>query len=121
MSSELSLNEIKKEWHGTFKAYMIGFFSSLFLTGLSFFLVIERLFSEQNLMYVILALAIVQAIVQLLFFLHVGQEAKPRWESVVFGFTVLILLIVAIGSIWVMHDLKERVMPEMTHTPSTNP
>jgi cytochrome o ubiquinol oxidase operon protein cyoD len=29
--------------------------------------------------------------------MHLGQEAKPRWESVVFYFMVLVLLIVALG------------------------
>ena len=37
-----------------------------------------------NLNLRIVALALLQAIVQLLFFLHVGQEAKPRWETLVF-------------------------------------
>ena len=43
-----------------------------------------------------------------------GQEAKPRWETLIFCFMVLILLIIVIGSLWIMNDLNERVMPEMT-------
>jgi cytochrome o ubiquinol oxidase operon protein cyoD len=55
--------------------------------------------------------------VQLRFFLHLGQEAKPRWETMIFYFMVLVLLIIALGSLWIMHDLEERVMSnmEMTH------
>lgn len=114
MNHDFSLKEIQKEWHGTLKSYMIGFIASFVLTAISFFLVITRLFSEQILIFTIIGLAVAQAIVQLLFFLHVGQEeAKPRWASIVFCFTVLILLIVVIGSLWVMNDLNERMMPDM--------
>ena len=114
MSSELSLNEIKKEWHGTLKSYVIGFVVSVALTILSFYLVISETMTGHNLIYTIMGLALVQAIVQLHFFLHVGQEDKPRWETLVFYFMVLVLLIVAVGSLWIMYDLNERVMMNMT-------
>lgn len=110
MSDDLSLKETQKEWHGTLKSYLIGFIASLALTGTSFFLVIYRLLPGQTLIYTIVALALVQAIFQLLFFLHVGQEAKPRWETVVFYFMVMVLFIIAIGSLWIMYDLNNRVM-----------
>ena len=115
MNHDLSLNEIQKEWHGTLKSYIIGFLASFLLTAVSFSLVITKLLSGQTLIYTIIGLATLQAIVQLLFFLHVGQEeAKPRWASIAFCFTVLILLIVVIGSLWIMYDLNDRMMPGMT-------
>ena len=49
MSHELSLNEIKKEWHGTLKSYVIGFIASLILTAISFSLVITSLSPGQAL------------------------------------------------------------------------
>lgn len=113
MSHELSLKEIKKEWHGTLKAYVIGFVASLLLTAASFLIVMTRLFSGRILIYTIVSFALIQAIVQLRFFLHVGQEAKPRWESLVFYFMVMVLLIIAIGSLWIMNDLDDRVMSNM--------
>jgi cytochrome o ubiquinol oxidase operon protein cyoD len=113
MEHELSLNEIQKEWHGTIKTYLIGFFGSLLLTGISFFLVIERVFSHQHLIYALVTLALIQGIVQLRFFLHLGEEAKPRWETLVCGFMVVVLLIIALGSLWIMHDLDVRVMSDM--------
>lgn len=114
MTTDLSLKEIKKEWHGSLKSYAIGFTASLLLTGLSFFLVMTRQFQEQILIYTIVGLGVTQAIIQLLFFLHLGQEAKPRWETLVFYFMVLVLFIIAIGSLWIMHDLNDRVMSNMT-------
>ncbi|MBA2727733.1 MAG: cytochrome o ubiquinol oxidase subunit IV [Parachlamydiaceae bacterium] len=113
MSEELSLSEIKKEWHGSLKAYVIGFIASLVLTGISFILVITKQLTGTALVYAIVALALIQAIFQLLFFMHLGQEAKPRWESIVFYFMVLVLLIIALGSLWIMNDLNDRVMLNM--------
>jgi len=114
MSSELGLKEIQKEWHGTLKSYAIGFLSSIILTASSFLLVIARPFSNQNIINTIIALAIVQGIFQLLFFLHVGQEAKPRWESVIFYFMILVMIIIVIGSLWIIFDLDYRVMGNMS-------
>jgi cytochrome o ubiquinol oxidase subunit IV len=114
MHSDLSLDETMKEWHGNLKTYLIGFVASLFLTALSFSLVITKLFSGQILVYALIFLALLQAIVQLLFLLHLGQEAKPRWETLIFCFMVLVLLIIAGGSLWIMNDLNDRVMSDMT-------
>lgn len=113
MSEQMSLREIKKEWHGTLKAYVIGFIASILLTGASFFLVATKLFSRQVLILTIVGLAVVQAVFQLLFFLHLGQEAKPRWDTVVFYFMLMVLLIIVIGSLWIMFDLDNRVMANM--------
>lgn len=114
MHDDLSLKEIQKEWHGTLRSYVSGFIASVLLTVIAFFLVITKLFSEQVLIYAITFLALTQAIFQLLFFLHVGQEAKPRWETLLFYFMVTVLLIIALGSLWIMYDLNNRLMAEMT-------
>lgn len=113
MEKEPTLAEIQKQWHGTLKSYIIGFVISIILTFIAFFLVYERLFSGYALIYTIVGLGIAQAIAQLIFFLHVGQEAKPRWETFIFLIMVLLLLIIAIGSMWIMFDLDKRVMTEM--------
>ncbi len=113
MEHELSLTEIKKEYHGTYTAYIVGFVVSLLLTGFSFYLVISKLLEGPTLIYSLIMLAIIQAFFQLLCFLHLGQEAKPRWESVTFWFMVLVLLIIALGTFWIMADLNDRVMAGM--------
>jgi len=113
MSHELSLKETQKEYHGTLKSYLIGFIVSLLLTIISFTLVATGILSGRSLVYTIVSFALIQAIVQLLFFLHLGREDKPRWETFIFFFMVLILLIVVIGSLWIMSDLNERMMSNM--------
>lgn len=118
MARDLSFTETKKEWHGTFKSYAIGFIASLLLTSASFFLVLFKSLSGNLLVYSLIALAIAQAIVQLIFFLHVGQEDKPKWETLLFGFTVIVLLIIIIGSLWIMNDLNERTMSTISEETS---
>lgn len=105
MNHEPSLKEIQKEWHGSYTSYAIGLGLSLVLTGLSF-----SLFSSH---YALMGLALVQGLIQLIFFLHLGQEPKPRWETLSFYFMMLILLIVVIGTLWIMYDLDQRVMSNM--------
>lgn len=89
---------------------MIGFIASILLTSASFYLVYAKSLQGTGLIFAIVFLALVQAVFQLLFFLHVGQEDKPRWETLVFYFMVSILLIIVIGSLWIMFDLNDRVM-----------
>ena len=110
MSEERSLREIQKDWPQTLKLYVIGFFASLFLTGLSFSLAATHLFSRGLLIATLVFLALTQAIVQLIFFMHMGKEAKPRWMTLVFYFMVLVILIVVLGSLCIISDLDKRVM-----------
>lgn len=107
------LEVIKKEWHGSYKHYAIGFFGSALLTALSFFFVIGGFIKGSALIYTITVLALIQAIIQVRYFLHVGEEPKPKWETGIFFFMVLVLLIVIVGTLWIMYDLNERVMSGM--------
>ncbi len=113
MSTVENLKTIKKQWHGTLKSYVIGFIGSVVLTGASFTLAWTQFISGHTLIYLLVGLGILQAFLQLKFFLHIGSEPKPQWESLIFLFTVMVLLIIVLGSLWVMHDLDYRMMPEM--------
>lgn len=86
--------------------YIIGFTLSLALTLTAYILVVNKYFSSKATLALIMALAIVQLFVQLIFFLHLGSEAKPRLKLAIFSFTLLVVLIVVGGSIWVMSHLN---------------
>ncbi len=87
--------------HGTRKLYVLGFVLSILLTLAAYFTV-SRL--------AVVALSSLQALIQLLFFLHLGKEASPRWNLIVFLFTLLIGAIVVTGSLWIMYNLDYRMM-----------
>lgn len=110
MSDELSLKEMQKTWHGSLHAYLIGFLASLIFTCLSFLLVLSQILTGAALITAISALAIFQAAFQLRYFLHLGKEGRPFWETVVFFNMMFILLIITLGSLWVMNDLNSRTM-----------
>ncbi|NGX57541.1 MAG: Cytochrome bo(3) ubiquinol oxidase subunit 4 [Chlamydiae bacterium] len=110
MEEELSLKEMQKTWHGSLRSYLIGFIASLLLTTLAFLLVYGQVFSGPILIMTISGLALVQAAFQLKYFLNLGKEEKPYWETFIFFFMLLILLIIVCGSLWIMHDLNVRMM-----------
>ena len=47
-----------------------------------------------------------QFFTQLLFFLHLGRETKPRWKLLVFLFMTMIVAILVFGSLWIMYNLN---------------
>lgn len=113
MSEERSLKELQKGWPQTLRLYLTGFLGSLVLTLLSFSLAAAKLFPRPFLIGVLSFLAVAQFFVQLVFFMHFGKEAKPRWMMLVFYFMVLVVAILVLLSLWIITDLNHRVMPEM--------
>ena len=97
---------------GLLKSYIIGFLISIILTMAAYVPVAmnanahHMLVSREVIMYGIVALAFVQLIVQLLFFLHLGQESRPRWKLVMFISFFGIVLTVVIASLWIMQHLN---------------
>jgi cytochrome o ubiquinol oxidase subunit IV len=94
----------------TYKSYVLGFFLSIVLTLGAYFLVVERLFTAESAVYAIIGLGIVQALIQLVLFLHLGRESRPRWNMLVFLFMVMVIVIIVGGSLWIMDNLDYRVM-----------
>jgi len=61
--------------------------------------------------FTLFGLAIFQTLIQLVLFLQVGLESKPRWISISLIFTFIVILIVIGGSIWIMNNLNYNLMP----------
>lgn len=101
---------IKIEKEGSRLSYSIGFILSLILTCISFFLAFKNILKGESLFYSLSILAILQASLQLFFFLHVGKEKAPYWKALVFLFMLSVTFIVVIGSLWIMYNLDYRMM-----------
>lgn len=101
---------------GTKATYVVGFLISLVLTGTAFLLVHihvahHHTFPPDSFMVVILpVLAVIQLFVQMVFFLHVGRESKPRWNAYALSFALTVVVILVIGSLWIMSNLNYRMM-----------
>lgn len=104
-------NDYPKEAHGTAKSYVMGFIVSLFLTGQAYYLVVDKTFTGNTLLAMILSLAITQMAVQIYFFLHLGRGPKPLYNVGFFGGTIAIILIVVVGSIFIMNNLQYNMAP----------
>lgn len=96
--------------HGSVKSYLVGFILSLILTVIPFYMVMAEAASPGVLVITIAILAVVQIIVQLVYFLHMNTSSEQRWNLVALVFTLLIILIVVGGSIWIMHELNINMM-----------
>ncbi len=48
----------------------------------------------------------VQMLVQLFFFLHMDEEAQPRWNMMALCFALLVVAIVVGGTLWIMSNLS---------------
>lgn len=93
----------------TIAKYTIGFVLSLILTGIAYVLVVQSS-SNPWLLPALGVLALVQMIVQLVFFLHLGDEAKPRYKTISFVFMGGIMFIIVAGSLWIMANLDYNMM-----------
>ncbi len=110
--------EVSTQDKGSFGLYSLGFFLSVVLTLAAYFLVQGYLrsggtaFTRDFLIGAIVGLAVLQFFVQIFFFLHLGRETKPRWKLLVLFFMILVILILVLGSLWIMSNLNYRMTPQ---------
>lgn len=89
-----------------FLKYATGLATALTVTLVAFWVVVGHGVTGGWLEVILVVLALVQLGVQLVFFLHLGEEAKPRWQLTAFIFAAIMLLVIVIGSLWIMHNLN---------------
>lgn len=103
--------------HGSFKSYMTGFVLSVILTAIPFWLVMgEVLDSKVATIAAIMIIGAIQIVVHMVYFLHMNTKSEGGWTMMALIFTVIIVAIALIGSLWVMHHLNSNMMvmsPEM--------
>ncbi|CUW46671.1 cytochrome o ubiquinol oxidase subunit IV [Novacetimonas hansenii] len=98
------------ESHGSVGSYLTGFVISVLLTAAAFGLVMAHTFSPSGTMGAITLLAVVQIVVHLIFFLHMNGSSEQRWNIMAFAFTVVTVLILVGGTIFIMHDTSINMM-----------
>ena len=102
--------------HGSFKSYMIGFVLAVILTVIPFWLVMGKTFSSSATAgMVLLGLAAVQVVVHMIYFLHMNSKAEGGWSLLATLFTLMVVVIMMAGSLWVMYHMNHNMMPTMEH------
>lgn len=93
---------------------IIGFLTSLLLTLTAYCVMMYpesfHLMPDKAIL-AIFFLALLQATVQLLFFLDLWREEGPLWNLSFFLSTVSVIFVIIFFSIWIMDHLNENMMP----------
>ena len=90
----------------TVKAYMIGLLLSLLFTFASFWIVTDHRLSQETLFILLSIFAIAQLIAQVVYFLRFNMSPDGQWSTTPFLFTILIVLVLVFGSLWIMFNLN---------------
>lgn len=88
------------------KKYIIGFILCIILTALSYVGATGLVADRFTIVVLLSVFASAQVLVQLIYFMHVGDEAKPRYVLMNLVFFVIVLAIITFGSIWIMYALQ---------------
>jgi cytochrome o ubiquinol oxidase subunit IV len=100
-----------KSQHGTITSYVVGFALSLVFTLVPYYLVTHKHSAKNTLLAAIIGFAVLQLVIQVVFFLHLGREKKPRWNLLFLVGTVSAILFIVTGSIWIMNHLNRNMTP----------
>ncbi|MBB3972168.1 cytochrome o ubiquinol oxidase subunit IV [Hansschlegelia beijingensis] len=102
--------------HGTMRGYLLGFFLSVILTAIPFWLVMGDVFRDPRTAAItVLVFAAMQIVVHMIFFLHMNTKSEGGWTMLAAIFTIVIVVITLAGSFWVMFHLNANMMP--AHVP----
>jgi cytochrome o ubiquinol oxidase subunit IV len=100
--------------HGSRKGYWIGFLLSVVLTAIPFGLVMSGVIADTRWTAgIIMVAAAVQIVVHMIFFLHMNTRSESGWTFMALMFTVIIVVIVIAGSLWVMYNMNANMIPQM--------
>ncbi|MFW5436885.1 cytochrome o ubiquinol oxidase subunit IV [Paenibacillus apiarius] len=90
------------ETQGSLKSYTIGFLFSIVLTIIPVTAVLYGWAEGMTNTIVLMTAAVLQFVVQLIYFMHLREEKKPRYNLVTLILGLIILLVIVIGSMWIM-------------------
>lgn len=91
--------------------YLIGLGLATLLTLVSFFISRTTLVWEPSIPVALAVLAIAQMGVHLVFFLHITTGPDNVNNVLALAFGVLIVLLVIVGSLWIMAHMNYNMMP----------
>ena len=111
--NELDAGSDPFEAEGTHGAgiYLLGFGLATLLTIASFVVAGTGLVWGPAIPAALIALAVAQIGVHLVFFLHITSGPENTNNALALAFGVLIVLLVVCGSMWIMANLNHNMMP----------
>jgi cytochrome o ubiquinol oxidase subunit IV len=92
-------------------AYLIGLGLATLLTIVSFFIARTTLVWQPSIPIALAVLAVAQMGVHLVFFLHITTGPDNVNNVMALAFGVLIVLLLIVGSLWIMSHMNHNMMP----------
>ena len=89
--------------------YLVGLALAILLTAVSFFLAGSWLVWRPSIPIALIVLAIAQIGVHLVFFLHITTGPDNANNVLALAFGVLIVMLLIIGSLWIMGNLNHNM------------
>ena len=99
------------EFAGGLTSYFVGLGLAALLTAFSFLLPGTKLVWGPGIPVALIVFAIAQMGVHLVFFLHITTGPDNTNNALALGFGLLIVLLVIGGSLWIMTNLNQNMMP----------
>ncbi|MDZ3993685.1 cytochrome o ubiquinol oxidase subunit IV [Pseudomonas sp. Teo4] len=96
--------------HGSVKSYMVGFVLSIILTAIPFGLVMFPSLPKNLTVLVVVAMAVIQVVVHLVYFLHMDRSKEQRSNVSTFLFTALVIALLVGLSLWIMFSIHFEMM-----------
>ena len=82
---------------------------SVILTAAAFAVVMTHVMAPEATIFTIAGLAAVQVMVHLVCFLHLSTASAQRWNVTAMAFAVVVVVILIVGSLWIMHNMSENM------------
>ena len=96
--------------HGSVKSYMIGFVLSIILTAIPFGLVMYPSLPKNLTVLIVVAMAVIQVVVHLVYFLHMDRSKEQRSNVSTFLFTTMVIALLVGLSLWIMFSIHYEMM-----------
>jgi cytochrome o ubiquinol oxidase operon protein cyoD len=91
--------------------YLVGLFLAAFITAVAFFIAGTNLVWGPSIPLALVVLAIAQIGVHLVFFIHITTGSDNANNVLALAFGVLIVMLIIIGSLWIMSNLSQNMTP----------
>jgi cytochrome aa3 quinol oxidase subunit IV len=82
--------------------HVIGYVGSILLTVVALWFTLNAPFSHGGIVTILLVLAVLQILIQLIFFMHITEKRGPAYHSIAIALGFLFTFAVVAGSIWIM-------------------
>ncbi|KIC40192.1 cytochrome C oxidase [Ruegeria sp. ANG-R] len=103
----------KEQYLRDLRTYVYGFLLAVVLTVAAFWAALGSGWAPGTVLSVVGFLGLIQLSVHLRYFLHIDRSRQQREDLDLILFTSLVVLIIVLGTIWVLGNLHERMHMHM--------